>query len=200
MQTGKPSRVLGIVGSPRRGGNTDRLVDDVLRGAKECGASTQKVWLSEFHIEPCQGCLSCYPEGRTTCARHVDDMPQLVQAMKRADLWVLGTPVYCYGPTGQFKVFFDRWIHLLPEVYAQTAAAAVIPLHRAALRARPTQEMLKTTCRSFGIEYVGDLVAPELLHVGDLDIHPEYRDMAYELGRAAVTANRSVTPKEGEQT
>ena len=49
-------RVLGIVGSPRRGGNTDILVDEVLAGAEEVGALTGKVILSDLEIAPCRAC------------------------------------------------------------------------------------------------------------------------------------------------
>ncbi len=179
----QPIRVLGIVGSPRRGGNTERLVDDVLRGSQSVGAEIGKIALSDHRVESCLGCLTCYPEGRDRCANHDDAMAAITQRMKEADVWVLGTPVYCYGPTGLFKTFLDRWICFLPEVYENTAVASVIPLNRATLRAEPTLTMLKTTCQSFGLHYLAGLVAPDLLHVADLDRHPEYRVQAAELGR-----------------
>jgi len=52
-------RVLGIVGSPRRGGNTEILVGAVLRGAEEAGALVEKVLLSKLGISPCLACDAC---------------------------------------------------------------------------------------------------------------------------------------------
>jgi multimeric flavodoxin WrbA len=51
-----PKKVLGIVGSPRRGGNTEILVDEVLAGSEELEALTEKVILNELTIAPCQFC------------------------------------------------------------------------------------------------------------------------------------------------
>jgi multimeric flavodoxin WrbA len=59
--------VLGINGSPREGGNTETLVNEVLRGAEEAGASTEMVFLNKLEIKPCQACNSCYKTG--TCAQ-----------------------------------------------------------------------------------------------------------------------------------
>lgn len=174
--------ILGLVGSPRHGGNTERLVARLLQSAESAGASAELLRVSDYEILPCQGCLTCYPGGLPACPVLEDQMPDLVEAMTRADTWVLGTPVYCYGPTGPFKTFVDRWIALLPEVYESTRATAVIPLHVAAAGADPTLAMIKTTLRSFGIPYAGGLVCPDLLHCSDLDRHPEYLDQAAALG------------------
>ena len=183
--------ILGLIGSPRRGGNTDRIVARLLQSAESAGASTELLRISEYEILPCQGCLACYPGGLPVCAVLKDQMPELVDAMKRADTWVLGTPVYCYGPTGPFKTFMDRWIALLPEVYTSTRAATVIPLHVSAAGAEPTLAMIKTTLRSFGIDYAGDLVCPDLLHASDLNRHPEYLDQAAALGAQLATGDPS---------
>ncbi len=76
-----PIRVLGIAGSPRRGGNTDVLVDEVLRGAAEAGAIVDKVWLNALDIGPCQGCDTCQDGG--TCIQQ-DDMPALLPHMQQS--------------------------------------------------------------------------------------------------------------------
>lgn len=57
-------RVLGVVGSPRKGGNTDILVDKVLLGAQEKGNTTNKIFLNDLNIKPCQACMSCKKTGR----------------------------------------------------------------------------------------------------------------------------------------
>ena len=101
-----PKRALGIVGSPRRGGNTETLVDAVLAGAAEAGAQVEKVILDELDVRPCRACNACRKTG--ACVQQ-DDMAGLLEQMQRSDVWVLGTPVYWWGPTAQFKAFLDRW-------------------------------------------------------------------------------------------
>ena len=78
-------RVLGVVGSPRRQGNTEILVDEVLVGAQAAGAQTEKVILTELKIAPCRGCDTCQTTGK--CAQQ-DDMPGLMDKMTRSQVWV----------------------------------------------------------------------------------------------------------------
>ena len=100
------TRVLAIVGSPRRNGNTETLVDAVLAGAQEAGALTAKVSLRDLDLRPCLACDACQ---RTGACVQKDDMAALLDKMQEAQVWVLGTPVYWWGPTAQFKAFLDRW-------------------------------------------------------------------------------------------
>ncbi len=105
MEGSSQTQVLGIVGSPRRGGNTEILVDKVLAGAEEAGALIEKVILNELNIKPCQACNTCYKTGQ---CKQDDDMLDLLDKMEQTQLWVLGTPIYWWGPTAQFKIFLDR--------------------------------------------------------------------------------------------
>lgn len=99
-------RVMGIVGSPRRGGNTDILVGEVLRGAASAGAQTERVFLADLNIAPCRACEGCHQDG--FCAQS-DDMIPLTERLLDTEVWVLGTPVYWWGPSAQMKAFIDRW-------------------------------------------------------------------------------------------
>ncbi len=97
---------LGISGSPRRGGNTDVLVAEVLAGAAEAGAKTAKKRLADLAIGPCRGCCACVRTGK--CVQD-DGMTDLLSPMEKSGVWVLGSPLYWWGPTAQFKAFVDRW-------------------------------------------------------------------------------------------
>ncbi len=98
--------VLGIMGSPRKGGNTDLLMEAVLEGARQAGARTEKIHLADLSIRPCLGCDRCRKTGE--CAQK-DDMRGLLEMMESSGAWVLGTPVYYWGPSAQLKAFVDRW-------------------------------------------------------------------------------------------
>ena len=87
--------VLGVAGSPRRGGNTETLLDEVLRGAMDEGAETEKVILAQSNVGPCRACNAC---SRTGICIQDDDMAAIIEKMKASRVWVLATPVYWWGP------------------------------------------------------------------------------------------------------
>ena len=98
--------VAAFVGSPRVGGNTETLVSEVLRGAREAGARTTQFALNRLDISPCQGCDACRQLGR---CRIEDDMQSLFGELLGAEALVIGTPIYFWGPSAQTKAFLDRW-------------------------------------------------------------------------------------------
>jgi multimeric flavodoxin WrbA len=179
-------QVLGVVGSPRRGGNTETLVDEVLRGAQEAEAAVEKVILSRLQIGPCRACDSCRRTG--VCVQE-DDMPGLLQQMQRSDVWVLGTPVYWWGPTAQFKAFLDRWYGAEGQLNAWAArrVVLVVPLGDTDARtARHTVGMLADSIDYLRAELFVTLVAPGVMERGEVREHPEYLTAAYQAGRDAV--------------
>jgi multimeric flavodoxin WrbA len=98
-------KVLVISASPRKGGNSDLLADQFVKGALEAGNQVEKVRLSELKIHYCQGCQVCLDKG--ICIKP-DDADTLGEKMVQADVIAFATPVYFYSMAGQLKVFFDR--------------------------------------------------------------------------------------------
>lgn len=98
-------KVLGVLGSPRRGGNTELLLDAALEGAAEEGASIEKVVLDALDIRPCTACDGCRDGIR--CVLN-DDMAALYPKIEDADAIVLASPVYFESVTAQTKAFIDR--------------------------------------------------------------------------------------------
>ncbi|MEA2070223.1 MAG: flavodoxin family protein [Asgard group archaeon] len=117
--------ILSIVGSPRRNGNTEILVDEVLNGAKEANANIKKIILNELDITPCQACNQCSDTKKCIIE---DDMKPVVKLMKKSDVWVFGTPIYWWGPTAQFKTFIDRWYGISKDIFSGKKIILVIPL------------------------------------------------------------------------
>lgn len=122
-------KVLGIVSSPRKGGNTETLVSEVLASAQEAGAETELLLLRDKHIQPCDGCRSCHKTG----ACHIrDDMQEICPRLEEADAIVLGTPVYFWTVSGQCKVFIDRtYCYHISRRLRGKVGAAVIATRRA---------------------------------------------------------------------
>jgi arsenate reductase len=98
--------VVGLMGSPRLQGNTGLLLDAFLGGAEREGATTLKVNVASKHIMPCQGCHFCSQQG--FCRIIDDDMGEMYYLLRRADVVVLATPIFFYGPSAQLKAVIDR--------------------------------------------------------------------------------------------
>lgn len=98
--------VIGINASPRKNANTQTLIEEVLRGAAEQGADTRLVNLRELNINGCIGCEGC-KNHLGECVQK-DDLTPLLQELTTYDAIVMGTPVYWYQVTAQFKMLVDR--------------------------------------------------------------------------------------------
>jgi len=99
-------KVLGFNGSPRKNANTQAVVEAILQAAAQKGAKTRLINLNEINIKGCQGCDAC--KKKIGACVQKDDLSPLLQEMKDADAIVLGTPVYWYHVTAQFKMLVDR--------------------------------------------------------------------------------------------
>ena len=99
-------KIIGINASPRKNANTQTLVEAVLDGAAGKGAETRMVNLRELNINGCLGCEGC-KKHPGKCVQK-DDLTPLMKEMATYDAIVLGTPVYWYHVTAQFKMLIDR--------------------------------------------------------------------------------------------
>jgi multimeric flavodoxin WrbA len=99
-------KVVGIVGSPRKGMNTDTLVTKVLEGALSKGAATEKIYLNDLEIKPCQACdRSPAPD----FCFYKDGMEVIYKTLETVDAYVIGTPAYYGSVSAQLKLLLDRF-------------------------------------------------------------------------------------------
>lgn len=104
--------VLVINSSPyMRRSNTTIILNSFLSGLRETGAIIENVNLNKLSISPCRGDLSCWFRQKGKCIQN-DDMAQIIESFKKADIIVFSTPVYCDGVPGQLKVMMDRMVIL----------------------------------------------------------------------------------------
>lgn len=99
-------RVLGISGSPRRGGNTEILLDRALEGAASSGALTEKLVVSEMDISPCTACGGCRHTG--VCVIK-DDMRLVYKKVASCDALIVASPIFFGSVTAQLKAMIDRF-------------------------------------------------------------------------------------------
>ncbi|SPD75068.1 conserved hypothetical protein [uncultured Desulfobacterium sp.] len=97
--------VLGLQGSPRRNGNTSKLLSSFLVEAQRLGAGIDIVDVPRRRINPCQECGNCERKGFCPID---DEMQGIYPLLRAADIVVMGTPVFFYGPTAQLKALIDR--------------------------------------------------------------------------------------------
>ena len=176
--------VLGIVGSPRRNSNTEILVDEVLSGAAKAGAQIGKVILDELNIHPCRACDRC--RDTQTCAEE-DDMMPLLELMNSSQVWVLGTPIYWWGPSAQMKTFIDRWYGARHSRFQKRNVILTLPLGGGNERyAQPTIDMFKHIMNYLNMNHFATIVAPGVYRRGVISEKVKILDLAHQTGIAVV--------------
>jgi multimeric flavodoxin WrbA len=98
-------RIVIINGSLRVNGNTDVIINSLLKGAENADAIIKQFVLREKIISGCNGCYYCYEKDRCSIK---DDMQEIHHELQQSDLIVLASPMYWWGVTGLMKTFIDR--------------------------------------------------------------------------------------------
>ena len=98
-------RIIGVSGSPRAGGNTDIILSKALAAAKEEGAEVGLIRISDYRLEPCSACQTCFANKKCVID---DDCEKIYKELLRADGVILGSPSYFQAVTAQMKIFIDR--------------------------------------------------------------------------------------------
>jgi NAD(P)H-dependent FMN reductase len=107
-----PKRIVAIVGSYRRGATIDSAVNAIVDAARELGAETHVIHLTEQHIEFCRNCRLCTQEpgeDRGHCVQE-DDLEEILEEIEAADAIILASPVNYYNVTAIFRRFMERLI------------------------------------------------------------------------------------------
>lgn len=101
-------KLLALLGSPRRKGNTATLLNAFLKGVEDMGgAEIEYVNLHEKDIKPCMDCKSCWKPPYLKCIIN-DDMRLLHEEVIQSDILVFATPIYWWNISAQLKLFIDR--------------------------------------------------------------------------------------------
>ena len=117
-------KIIGLVCSPRTGGNTEILVEEALAAARDKGAQTELVRVADKQILPCNACNGCSDDGQCVIE---DDMQEIYQRLEASDGIIFGTPVYFINVSAQAKAIMDRTYALYQKrkLRGKVAAAAV---------------------------------------------------------------------------
>jgi len=100
------TQILALFGSPRRGGNTDILTEELLSGiSRDGGVDITRIYVSDYDIKACSGCAHCETTG---ICKIEDNMRKIYPLLDRAHIIVVSSPVYFYGVSSQCKALIDR--------------------------------------------------------------------------------------------
>lgn len=174
-------KVLILSGSPRKGGNTDILCDEFLKGAVEAGNDAEKIFVSEKNIGYCKGCYYC-SEHSGECFQK-DDMKEILDKIEAADILVLASPVYFYSICAQLKTVIDRCVAKWTEINNKEFYYIASSGDEAKDAGDCTFECFRglAKCFSSSVEK-GVIFAPGMYPSGAVK-NTEYATLAYEMGK-----------------
>jgi multimeric flavodoxin WrbA len=182
-------KFLGILGSPRRRGNTEILLDAFLEGAAQGGATVEKVALRELKISPCLEIYHCFQDG--TCPIK-DDMRDLYDRLLSAQVVVLASPVFFYNLSAQTKAMIDRtqalWSrrYVLKQEFPGSLRQGVL-LCVGATKGRLLFVGCRLTAKYFfdaiNVSYAAEILVRGVDEKGAITQKPEVLTAATDLGR-----------------
>ncbi|MFC1871211.1 flavodoxin family protein [Chloroflexota bacterium] len=188
-------KVLGINGSPRRGGNTDLLLAEVLNGAASRGAEVKTIILNNLKIAPCQHCDACLEAGK---CRIKDDMQAIYDELAAADRIVLAAPIHFMAPSAQAKLMIDRcqclwarkYVLKIPPLGSESGKKKGLLVSvggtKFANLFEPTIAIVKSFFTILDVTYTGELVFRGIDEKGAIKNHPDALQQAFLAGQKLV--------------
>lgn len=178
-------KILGVVGSPRKNGNTHILVSNILEGAKGEGAVVDILFLSDLNIMECNGCHACW-EGKQ-CSKN-DNMKDIYTKIIQSDVIIFGTPVYWYGPTALMKGFIDRFVYFnCPENRAKIkgkSAVIAVPFEEENLEtASLLVAFFEKSLHYLQMNLIGKIIVPGVSGKGEILEKGDRLEEGYDLGK-----------------
>lgn len=191
-------RVLGLYGSPRKGGNTDILLDEFLRGCEEKGATCERIRVTRLKVGGCRGCGGCEKTGRCVVE---DDMQALYEPLEGSGRVVLAAPIYFYNVPAQAKAVIDRTQALWTRKYIREEAGQGVAAGKdrrgffigvGATRGKRLFDGTLQTMRYFfdaiDVEYSGNLLYGEVDEKGAIRNHPTAMKECFDTGMKFVSS------------
>ncbi len=182
-------KVLGILGSPRRGGNSEILLRAFLEGAADGGAEVEEIRLRELKLSPCLEIYHCFKDG--TCPIK-DDMRELYAKLLAAVVVALASPIFFYNVSAQAKVMIDRtqalWArrYVLKQDFPGGGRQGVL-LAVGATRGKLLFVGARLTAKYFfdalNVRYAAEILVRGADEKGAIESQPETLERSRDLGR-----------------
>ena len=192
----KVVKLLGIVGSPRKGGNTEIVIKEALKAGEQEGAETELIHLVDFSLKPCDACRACFETKNCVIG---DDAEKIFQKMTEADGIIVGSPVYFGNVNAQTKIFIDRigYLNIARErkPFRNKIGGAVAVARRSGLTNALSQILLFLA--SSRMTTAGPAVMVLAREKGEAANDTEGIEQARELGKSMVRIAKATAPLRG---
>ena len=189
-------KVLGIGGSPRKGGNSDVLLKRLIKGASDEGVDTEEIQLRDYQFQSCTGCERCRKD--KWCTELQDEMQLIYPKIREASGLVLISPIHNYNMTALMKSFIDRlycfyefsderpgyWSSQLAD---QGRKAIIAVVGEQASREEGgmdlTLKAMRLPIEALGYEVIGEMPVLGIFNKGKVKRYPQELEKAERLGR-----------------
>ena len=160
-------KIVVLVGSVRRNGNTELLAKAFADGAGK-QHEVEIISAVDYRIHPCTGCNSCYTREGNTCIQD-DDMTEIYDRLAQADTVVVASPVYFYGVSAQMKALIDR-LHTPMRNRFRIRRLGLILVGAATIPDLfdPILMQYRMILRFFGLEDIGTVLVSGAKEKGDV--------------------------------
>ncbi len=187
-------RIIAFNGSPRKGGNTQLLLNETIRGAKEQGAEVTVFELNALSLRPCQNCGGCDDSARCVIQ---DDMQAIHDAIRSADRIIVASPIFFFSVSAQTKIMIDRCQAFWAEKYVHKKPVPPGPAGRKGLlilvggmKRGPRNEgfdcaeaAVRAFFRTVNVQEHATLAYGSADKKGEIRENPEALNEAYEAGK-----------------
>lgn len=191
-------KVLALNGSPRRGGNTELLLEEALKGVREEGGEVTRYHLNSLSLKPCQQCGACDDTGK--CIIN-DDMQAIHNDISTTDRIILASPIFFFNVSAQTKIVIDRCQSFWSQKYLHKKPISAGALGRKGLLIlvggmKQTEKnegfhcaevVVRTFFRTVSVQEHTTLAYGNIDEKGVIKDHPTALQEAYEAGKKLVT-------------
>lgn len=191
--------VVGIYGSPRKGGNSDLILDSALEGARQQGADVKRIYVRDLHMSGCVECGGCEKTG--TCVVQ-DDMKDVYPLLDDADIIIVSSPIFFYGLSSQVKALIDRAQAIWSRKRLQQKGGErqgtrgrgyllAVAATRGEKLFQGAQMVAKYFFDALSMGFGGELSFHGLEEKGAVRHHPDALRKAYDLGMNVARADKT---------
>jgi multimeric flavodoxin WrbA len=201
-------KLMAIIGSPRKGGNTEILADKVIEGCKsKAEVEVNNFFIVDKKIEYCTGCMTCAlpPPGTRKCVIE-DDMAGILDEMRECDAYIFGSPNHMHTITAPLLNFLARMMPLfemevefddkgnmiggaISSTLKRRKAAIVISQGDPLFSSSLVYEVMKCNLDDFGLKRVGDVISRENLLKGAVAEKDHDLQAAFDVGVLLATSS-----------
>lgn len=187
--------ILCINGSPRIGGNTDILLDNILEGTAQKDVCLEKIILNTLKISPCQECENTRDDG--ICLIN-DDMQALYKKIEIADVIIIGCPIFFGSLTAQTKIMIDRFQCIWKakylfkkEIFDKQKIGYFVSVEASTRKDSfdNAKAIVKNLFATINTRYKGDILCSDINEKADILKHPSALKEALKLGQDITSLN-----------